>query len=144
MLIDAPLFPGYLFVQVARTAESRLAVLKVPGIVNFVGNLSGPLAIPESQVEDVRAVLSRGSGCAPHPYLQAGDRVRVVRGPLAGLEGTFVRNGGQSMLVISVEMIQRSVSVSIAASEVEPVSQTTSISTNRPMHCSTQNALSFN
>jgi transcription antitermination factor NusG len=123
-VISVPLFQGYLFVQVPRTVESRLSVQKVPGVVNFVGNHNGPLAVPESELESVRAMLSRGNGCSPHPFLQANDRVRVVRGPLVGLEGTFIRHGAQSKLVISVEMIRRSVSVVIAASDVEPVSQT--------------------
>lgn len=122
-VIAMPLFPGYLFVRIPRTAESQLAVRKVTGVVNFVGNHSGPLPVPASELESVRALLSRGSGCAPHPFLQAGDRVRVLRGALTGIEGTFIRRGGQSKLVISVEMIQRSVSVNVAASDVEAISQ---------------------
>jgi transcription antitermination factor NusG len=123
-VISVPLFPGYLFVQIPRTVESRLSVQKVPGVVNFVGNHNGPLAIPVSELDSVRIILSRGSGCSPHPFLQAGDRVRMVGGPLSGIEGIFIRHGGQSRLIISVEMIQRSVSVGVAASDVEPVSQT--------------------
>jgi transcription antitermination factor NusG len=121
-VIAMPLFPGYLFVQIPRTPEFQLAVRKVPGVVNFVGNHLGPLAIPPSELESVRTILSRGSECAPHPFLQVGDRVRVVRGALAGIEGTLTRRGAQSKLIISVQMIQRSVSVSVTASDVEPVS----------------------
>jgi transcription antitermination factor NusG len=121
-VISVPLFPGYLFVQIPRTVESKLSVQKVPGVVKFVGNHNGPLAVPESELESVRAMLSHGNGCSPHPFLQAGDRVRVVRGALVGLEGTFIRHGAQSKLVISVEMIRRSVSVNVAPSDVEPVS----------------------
>jgi transcription termination/antitermination protein NusG len=122
-MTTVPLFPGYLFVQISRTAEAQLSVRKVPGVVNFVGNQNGPLAVPESELDSVRAILSRGSECSPHPFIQAGDRVRVVAGPLAGIEGAFIRRGAQSKLIISVEMIQRSVSVNVAASDVEPVSQ---------------------
>jgi len=119
-MVALPLFPGYVFVQIARSSELQLRVLKVPGIVNFVGNQSGPLAIPESEIESVRAAVFHGAGCSPHPFLKTGDRVRVVRGVLAGLEGTLIRCGEQSKLVISVEMIQRSVSVSVAGSDVKP------------------------
>jgi transcription termination/antitermination protein NusG len=119
--VALPLFPGYLFVQIARSNELQLRVLKVPGVVNFVGNQSGPLAIPESEIESIRTALFHGFGCSPHPFLQAGDRVRVVRGALAGIEGTLIRCGVQSKIVISVEMIQRSVSISVTASDVEPV-----------------------
>ena len=119
-MVALPLFPGYVFVQIARSSELQLRVLKVPGIVNFVGNQRGPLAIPESEIESVRAAVFHGAGCSPHPFLKTGDRVRVVRGVLAGLEGTLIRCGEQSKLVISVEMIQRSVSVSVAGSDVKP------------------------
>jgi transcription elongation factor/antiterminator RfaH len=120
-MVNAPLFPGYLFVRIATTAELLLRVLKVPGVVDFVRSSTGPLPIPESEIQNVRAALSSGVACSPYPFLRVGDRVRVVRGPLAGVEGTFIRNGSQSKLVISVEMIQRSVSISVAESEVEPV-----------------------
>lgn len=120
-MVAMPLFPGYIFVQIAGSAELRVRVLKVPGVVSFVGNQNGPLAVPEREIDSVRAVVSLGEGYYPHPFLKAGDRVRVVRGPLAGIEGTLLRCGGQSRLVISVEMIQRSVSVEVAAADVEPV-----------------------
>jgi transcription antitermination factor NusG len=119
-MLTMPLFPGYMFVRIARSNEQQLRVLKVPGIVNIIGNRNGPLAIPESEIESIRMALFRGAGCSRHPFLRTGDRVRVVRGALAGIEGTLVRCGDQSKLVISVEMIQRSVSVSVAASDVEP------------------------
>jgi transcription antitermination factor NusG len=119
-MLTLPLFPGYMFVRIARSNEQQLRVLKVPGIVNFIGNRNGPLAIPEGEIESIRMALFRGARCSPHPFLRAGDHVRVVRGTLAGVEGTLVRCGDQSKLVISVEMIQRSVSVSVAVSDVEP------------------------
>jgi transcription antitermination factor NusG len=130
--VTLPLFPGYMFVQIASFSEFQLRVLKVPGIVDFVRNRNGPLAIPESEIRNVRALVSHGVGCSPHPFLKAGDRVRVVRGTLAGVEGTLIRCGDQSRLVISVEMIQRSVSVSVAVFDVEVI-----------YRAPTQNARSF-
>jgi transcription antitermination factor NusG len=119
--VSLPLFPGYMFVRITRSNELLLRVLKVPGIVNFIGNQSGPLAIPESEIESIRTALCHGFGCSPHPFLKTGDRVRVVRGALAGIEGSLIRCGVQSKIVISVEMIQRSVSISVTGSDVEPV-----------------------
>jgi transcription antitermination factor NusG len=120
-MVAMPLFQGYVFVRIAPTGEQLLRVLKVPGGVDFVRSRTGPLAIPDGEIEDVRAVLTHGVGCSPHPFLKAGDRVRVVRGALAGIEGTLIRSGSQSKLVISVEMIQRSVAVSVAEQDVEPL-----------------------
>ena len=122
-MVSLPLFPGYIFVRIVRSSDVLLRVLKVPGVVDFVRNRNGPMAIPEKEIESVHAALSHGAGCSAHPFLKAGDRVRVVRGALTGVEGTLVRSGAQSKLVISVEMIQRSVAVNVDSSEVEFVSR---------------------
>jgi transcription termination/antitermination protein NusG len=121
-MVVMPLFQGYVFVRITTSGELQLRVLKVPGVVDFVRAGGSPLPIPEREIEDVRAVLSQGVACSPYPFLKAGDQVRVVRGPLAGMEGTLIRSGSQSKLVISVEMIQRSVAVSVCESDVAPVS----------------------
>ena len=119
--VSRPLFPCYLFVHIARSCETQLRVLKVPGIVSFVGGAHGPTAIPEEEIDSVRAVLSSGIDCVPHPFFQVGDRVRIVRGVLAGIEGTFIRSGWDSKLVISIEMIQRSMAINIAGCDIEHI-----------------------
>ena len=119
--VSLPLFPCYLFVNIARSCQTQLRILKVPGIINFVGGPQGPIAIPEEQIDSVRAVLSNGIECFPYPFLKAGDRVRIAQGPLAGIEGTFVRSGPDSKLVISIEMIQRSVAINVHGCDIEPV-----------------------
>ncbi len=119
--VNPPLFPGYLFVHINPSPETTLRVRKVPAIVDFVGNHSGPLPIPDGQIENVRTALARGVPCSPHSFLQAGDRVRVVRGALAGIEGRFVRNRAKGQLVISIEMIQRSLALTVFEEDVEPL-----------------------
>jgi len=119
--VNLPLFPGYLFVRINPSPETALRVRKVPGVVDFVGNQSGPLSIPDCEIEDIRTVLARGVQCSPHPFLNEGDRVRVVRGVLAGIEGRFVRSGSKEQLIISVEMIQRSLALNVSRQDVEPV-----------------------
>jgi len=121
--VAVPLFPSYLFVQTPRSSDVLLRVLMVPGIVDFVRGRTGPVPIPDTEIESVRTVLSRNIGCSPHSFLKAGDRVRVVRGALAGIEGLLLRSGGQSKLILSVDMIQRSVAVNVDASDVEPISR---------------------
>jgi transcription antitermination factor NusG len=120
-MVDFPLFPGYLFVRVNPGRESTLPILKTPGIVGFVGNQYGPSPIPDFEIDAVRRVLAEGTPCAPHPFLQEGDRVRVIRGALTGLKGTLVRAGSRTELVISIEMISRSVAVRVSREDVEPV-----------------------
>ena len=117
--VNVPLFPGYLFVRIPMLRESQLRVLKVPGVVRFIGNHAGPQAIPDAEIEGIQTVLLHRIQCAPCPTPKVGDRVRISRGVLAGIEGTFVRSGSDTRLVISVEMIQQSISVQVDASDVE-------------------------
>ena len=118
-IVEAPLFSGYLFVNVSLWGNSKLQVLKVPGIVAFVGGQSGPSPIPDEQIEDIRTVLAAGVAYSVHPLLKEGDRVRVVRGALAGVEGWLTRANSTSRLVISVEMIRQSLSVNVMREDVE-------------------------
>jgi len=122
-VVASPLFSCYLFVHISNSLESRLRVLKVPGVVRLVGNANGPVAIPDGEIETLRAVLSHGVKCSPCPYLEPGDRVRILRGMLAGIEGTFLRRGRDTKLILSIEMIQRSVAVNVDACDVEPISR---------------------
>jgi transcription antitermination factor NusG len=117
-----PLFPSYLFVRIVRSSEVLLRVLKVPGIVDFVRKLNGPVAIPDDEIENVHTILSRDIKCSPHSFV-SGDRVRVVRGSLAGVKGVLLRRGPQSKLIISVEMIHRSVAVNVDSSDVEHIAE---------------------
>jgi transcription termination/antitermination protein NusG len=126
--IAAPLFPGYIFVHIARTNELQLQVLKIPGLVDFVRNSAGPLSVSDHEVESVRAMVESGVKCLPHPFFKCGDRVRVVRGPLQGLMGDLIRSGSQSKLVISIQMIQRSVAAVVLESDVELAEGVTSSS----------------
>jgi transcription antitermination factor NusG len=120
-LVEVPLFSGYLFVCISLLKNSKLQVLKIPGIGAFVGNQTGPLPIPDQQIEDIRTVVTAGVECSIHPFLEAGDRVRVVRGALAGVEGTLALTNSTSRLLISIEMIRQSLSVNVLRDDVELV-----------------------
>jgi transcriptional antiterminator NusG len=116
-----PLFASYLFVQIPSSRESQVQVLKVPGVINFVGNQSGPLSIPEKEIDDVRSVLSQRVDCSPCAFLKIGERVRIIGGALDGIEGTLIGRGPDTKLVISIELIQRSMAVSVYGFNVKPV-----------------------
>lgn len=120
-LVDVPLFPGYVFVQIPNTAEAKLHVLKTSGVAQFVGNRKGAVAIPDREISDVRAVLEKKGNCSSHPFLQVGQRVRIRGGSLDGVEGILVGCDSASKLVISIELIQRSLAVSVYNFDVEPV-----------------------
>ena len=114
-----PLFPGYVFVHLA--LQNRLHVLQVPGVVRLVGFDGHPVAVPEEEVARVRRFLSEGLHAEPHRYLQVGRRVRVKSGPLAGVEGIFLRARNKCRIVVSMDPIMRSIAVEVDATDVESV-----------------------
>jgi transcription elongation factor/antiterminator RfaH len=118
-IVATPLFNGYLFVNVNVQTNGRLQVLKVPGVGALVGNQAGPLPIPDQQIEDIRKVLTSGVECSVQPSLKKGDRVRVVEGALAGLEGILVHSQATSRVLVSIEMIRQCLSVNVPQSSVE-------------------------
>jgi transcription antitermination factor NusG len=117
--IELPLFPGYVFVKIAY--RSRLQVLTAPGVVQIVSFDGKPAAIRESEIESLRQGLSRRSRFEPHPYLKVGRRVRVRSGPLSGMEGILLRRKDGFRLVLSIELIMRSVATEVDEADVEPV-----------------------
>jgi transcription antitermination factor NusG len=119
--LELPLFPGYVFVHLA--LRDRLRVLQTPGVARLIGFGGLPTALPDQEMEAMRNGLQRQLLLEPHPYLTIGRRVRLKSGPFVGLEGILVRRKGLLRLVLSLDLIQRSVAVEVDASEVEPVFQ---------------------
>lgn len=118
MTLQLPLFPGYLFVRIA--LRDRLHVLRVPGAACLVEFNGTPAALPDEEIETLMRGLESGLHAEPYPYLTAGRRVRIKHGPLAGLEGIFLRRKGNWRVVLSLDLIRRSVSADIDASNIEP------------------------
>jgi transcription antitermination factor NusG len=94
--------------------------LKTPGVLDFVGKSSGEIpAIADEELEQVRMVVQQQAKFSPCPFLKEGQRVRIRGGVLDGLEGILSSQKGASALVISVELIQRSISVALEGYDVE-------------------------
>lgn len=117
--LELPLFPGYVFVRLA--LSDRLRVLQVSSVVRLVGFGEEPTALGESEIEILRSGLQCGASMQPHPYLTAGRRVRIRNGPLTGLEGILLRRKSKCRLVLSIELIARSVAVDVDAADVLPL-----------------------
>jgi len=129
--VDVPLFPGYVFVQIPNSPEAQLRVLKTSGVVQFVGNRQGASPIDDKEIDHVRTVTEQRISCSPYPFLQVGQRVRIRGGSLDGIEGILVGRDSASKLVISIELIQRSLAVSIYNLDVEPVDSHQSMISSR-------------
>jgi transcription antitermination factor NusG len=113
------LFPGYVFVQMP--LQIRLRVLQLPGAVRLVTFNGQPAALPEEEIESLRTRLSGSGNVEPHPYLNAGQRVRVRSGPLQGLEGIIVRTKDRCRIVLSIHLIMRSMAVEVDECDVESI-----------------------
>jgi transcription antitermination factor NusG len=117
--LELPLFPGYVFVRVARA--ERVRVLESPSVVRIVGTPSGPSSIPASEIDSLRRILQLHEA-EPYPYFQAGDRARIRNGPFSGTIGYLVRKKHADRFVLSVETVMRSIVIEIDTADVEVLS----------------------
>ncbi|HEY6446928.1 MAG TPA: UpxY family transcription antiterminator [Acidobacteriaceae bacterium] len=123
-VLSLPLFPGYVFVRGGY--ERRIDVVSTPGVFSILSHGDRFATIPQQEIDGVRKTVEGRLRVEPHPFLKCGERVRVTRGTLQGVEGILTRKKNMFRLVLSVEMLAQSVGVEIDASDVEPV-------TPRPM-----------
>ncbi len=117
--LQRPLFPGYVFVRIA--LREKLRVQQIPGVAWLVGFDGILAALPDEEIEALRASLGTGMQAEPHPYFTSGRRVRVTNGPMAGLQGVLRRRKNNARLVVSLHLIQRAMAVEIDEADVEPV-----------------------
>jgi transcription antitermination factor NusG len=118
-IVQVPLFSCYAFVAIDASAGSRLAVLRTPGVLGFVGSNHEPTPIPESEIENVRTVLGGLTQFSEHAFLRLGQRVRVRGGALEGLEGLLIDRKGERGLVVSIDAIERSLIVCVEGYALE-------------------------
>lgn len=119
MQVELPLFPGYVFVRIA--LAQRLCVLQLPSVFRFVSFGNCPAPLPEHEIELLSRGLLSELKAEPHPYLKIGRRVRIKAGPLEGAEGILLRKKGVLRVVLSVDLIMRSVVIEVEVADVEPI-----------------------
>ncbi len=117
--LQIPLFPGYLFVNIA--LGDRLRVLEVPGVTRLVSFNGKPVALNETEIGVLRRAFAEGTSAQPHPYIAVGRRVRVISGPFRGAEGLLVKQKSNFRVIISIELIMRSAIIEVSAADIEPV-----------------------
>src|SRR5215467_3324485 len=118
--IELPLFSGYVFCQF--DPKNRLPILTIPGVVHIVGTGKNPVPIDETEIEAIQAAVRSGYHTQPSPFLQRGQKVRIERGPLCGIEGILTGFRGHQRLVLSITLLRRSVGVEINGELVRPLS----------------------
>jgi transcription antitermination factor NusG len=121
--IDVPMFPSYLFVRGLRDKPSHIEVRKTRGLVQVLGgSWDHPAVVPEQEIGAIQKLTRAALETFATPFLHQGQRVRVVYGPLKGIEGTLIRSNTRTgLLVLSIELLQRSVAAEVHCSLLKPV-----------------------
>jgi transcription antitermination factor NusG len=114
--LELPLFAGYIFVKIA--PEERIKALQIPNVLSIVGSGRNPLALPDDEIELLKKDLHLRV-TEPHRYLTTGTRARIRSGPLAGMVGIVTRVDSRLRVVLSFELLMRSVAVHVDANELE-------------------------
>jgi transcription antitermination factor NusG len=119
-VVNAPLFPGYVFCYF--DAQKRLPILVTPGVIAVVGRGRLPLPVDDGEIAAIQNVLSSGFHPEPWPYLEKGQKIRIESDVLNGLEGILINFKGKDRIVVSVSLLRRSVALEIDRSCVRPLS----------------------
>jgi transcription antitermination factor NusG len=123
VMINVPLFPGYLFVNLTLDPQEHLRVVKTMGAVRLLGYSSGPVPVPSSHIESLKIITQSGlevvSGSINE--LKQGEKVLVVRGPFSGVTGEFLRYKGQDRVIIRIETLGQFAGVEIDRHNLEPL-----------------------
>jgi transcription antitermination factor NusG len=120
VVLDLPLFPGYVFVHINRA--ERVRVLEIPGAVQVIGGAGRTLApLPEEEIEALRAGVHIRHA-EPHPLLTVGQKARIRSGALAGMVGVVTRKSNSLRIVLTMDLIMQSISVEVDGDDIEPLS----------------------
>ena len=123
LMIKVPLFPGYLFVRTDLNPYQHLEIVKTAGAVRLIGNKEGPIPVSESTVESLRIMVATDHPVTTGTRLKKGDRVMVVAGPFAGVNGTFVRYRGKQRVVVNIEALGQHAGVDVDENDIERLPQ---------------------
>jgi len=120
--VQLPLFPGYIFVRILENgARSILNILNTKGVVRILSSNGSYETVPAHQVDSIRLLVDTKVEYDPYKYLVKGKEVVVVNGPLQGVSGKILERKGQNRLIVSIDIIKRSVSVEVDPADIELV-----------------------
>lgn len=117
--IEVPLFSCYLFAHITPSAKTRSTVLHTNGVLGFVGAAGEGTPIEDAEIRSIRLLLGSGVDFSSHPFLKKGTRIRIRGGSLDGVEGTLMDGGIDRKIVVSIELIKRSVAITVEGYNIE-------------------------
>ena len=121
VILDVPLFPGYVFIRSNLHPNHHLDILKTVGAVRLIGNKAVPVPVPDETIDSLKIMVSHESQIDNGNRLRKGDRVMVVRGPFTGVVGTFAQDRGAGRVVVHIEALGQYASVEVDEADIEAV-----------------------
>lgn len=121
VMLDLPLFPGYVFVRTHLHTDNYLSILKTPGAVRLIGNTQGPVPVEQSVIESLRIMVSSKSPILTGFELHSGEKIIVVNGPFTGVTGFFIRYSGHGRVVVHIDILGQSASVDVDEEDVRRI-----------------------
>ncbi len=119
-MIHVPLFPGYLFVKTHLTPQSHIEIVKTTGVVRLIGNKSGPIPVPDEDVESLKIMVKTDKAILTGMLcFKKGSRIMVISGPFAGVSGVFVRYKGTGRVVVYIEVLGQYASVDVDENDID-------------------------
>jgi transcription elongation factor/antiterminator RfaH len=119
IILNSPLFSGYIFIKTNFLPSEHLEIIKTPGVVRFVGNKQGPVPVKDETIESLKIMVSVGTPVTTGKKLKKGDRVMVISGPFTGIIGDFVRYRGKSRIIVNIDALGQFAGVDIEEEDVE-------------------------
>ena len=119
LMIQVPLFPGYIFVKTDLHPDNHLDIVKTAGAVRLIGSRQGPVPVPAQTIESLKIMVASDSPVTTGYQLKKGDRVLVIDGPLVGVSGYFVRYRGKGRIVVNIEALAQYAGVDVSEEDIE-------------------------
>lgn len=119
LMINKPLFPGYLFVKSHLQPVEHIEILKTLGTVRIIGSSQGAICVPESQIESLKIMVSAGLPITTGTNFQKGNSIIVVSGPFAGVTGVFLRYQGKGRAMVYIKALNQFASVEVDEQDIE-------------------------
>ncbi len=117
--INIPLFPSYVFVKIGFTDVQKVMYTK--GVLKVVGCNGTPVPVPTEQIESIRTLVLSKLKYDPYPYLNRGREVLIKSGPLRGIIGKIMEKRPKHRLILSIDLIKKSVCLEIDVLDIEPL-----------------------
>jgi len=119
VVINVPLFPGYLFVKTDLNPVEHLEIKKTVGVVSLVGTAEGPVSVPDNALESLKIMTHADQFIEIGRRIKAGSRVMVIRGPFTGVEGILIRRKGKGRVIVNIDPLEQFAGVEIDMDDIE-------------------------